>query len=68
MDGYSRQYIFKNKSQCYNIPEYDKTSFTFFFFLNQYILTHSHCRAYLIVKMWGTIQLLYFVDSVLSHT
>lgn len=38
----------------------------FFFLINSFTFT-SHFRAYLIAKLWRTIQLLYFVNSVLFH-
>lgn len=66
MDGMLGNEFLKIKVNATNIPEYDQI--VCMFFLNQYILKHSHFRAYLIAKIWGTIQLLYFVKSVLSHT
>lgn len=57
----------KIKINAINIPEYDKTTCMFHVFLINTFL-QSHFRAYFIAKIWGTIHLLYFVNSVLSHT
>lgn len=67
MDVLSNKFL-KIKVNATNILEYGKIGrmAAFFFLINSFTFT-SHFRAYLIAKLWRTIQLLYFVNSVLFH-